>query len=190
MQFEITLKNEKIKQYNRIAFFIIIINLALFIYLAVSTEIKPIRIAAAIGVVLIIIALSIDYFLISIKNNTDAPYKLAAEYIISFTWFQMGYWWIAVLCFLLGTLYLIAKRPLPVSILKEKITYPSFPKKKLLWSELNNIILKDGLLTIDLKNNKFIQQPTDESKTVINEQEFNDFCKQQLGLVSRLPAND
>ena len=60
--FEITLKNDKLKQYDRIALFIIIINLALFIYLAFSVEIKSIRITAIIGLILIIIALSIDYF--------------------------------------------------------------------------------------------------------------------------------
>jgi hypothetical protein len=178
--FEITLKNDKLKQYDRIALYIIIINLALFIYLAISTEIKSVKISATIGSIFIIITLAIDYFLTSIKKNQDSPYKLAAEYAISFAWFQMGYWWIAILTFLLGTLYLIAKRPLLVSIIKENIIYPSFPKKKLSWPELNNIILKDGLLTIDLKNNKFIQQSVDESKTSVNEQEFNDFCREQL----------
>lgn len=178
--FEITLKNEKIKLYNRIASFIIIINLALFIYLAIFTEIKSIRIAAIIGGSLIIIALAIEYFLIRIKKNEDSPYKMYAEYAIAFAWFQMSYWWIAILTFLLGTLYLISKRPLLVSVIKETITYPSFPKKKLSWSELNNIILKDGLLTIDLKNNSFIQQSIDETKTSINEAEFNDFCREQL----------
>ena len=143
-KFEVTLKNEKIKQYDQIALFIIIINLALFIYLAVFTEIKSIRIAAIIGGSLIIIALSIDYFLTSIKNSEDSPYKLAAEYAIAFAWFLMGYWWIAVIVSILGTLYLISKRPLLVRIIKENISYPSFPKKKIPWSELNNIILKDG----------------------------------------------
>ncbi len=178
--FEITLKNEKIKLYNRIASFIIIINLAVFIYLAIFTEIKSIKIAAIIGGSLIIIALAIEYFLIRIKKNEDSPYKMYAEYVIAFAWFQMNYWWIAILTFLLGTLYLISKRPLLVSVIKETITYPSFPKKKLSWSDLNNIILKDGLLTIDLKNNSFIQQSIDETKTSINEAEFNDFCREQL----------
>ncbi len=178
--FEITLKNEKLKQYNRIALFIIIINLALFSYLAAFTEVKSIKIAAIIGGTLIIIALAIEYFLIHIKRSEDSPYKVYAEYAVAFAWFQIGYWWIALLIFLLGTLYLISKRPLLVSVIKETITYPSFPKKNLSWSDLNNIILKDGLLTIDFKNNKFIQQSIDETKTSINEAEFNDFCRKQL----------
>ena len=106
--------------------------------------------------------------------------KLAAEYAIAFAWFLMGYWWIAVIVSILGILYLISKRPLLVRIIKENISYPSFPQKKLSWSELNNIILKDGLLTIEFKNNKFVQQPVDESKTSINEQDVNDFCREHL----------
>ena len=41
-------------------------------------------------------------------------------------------------------------------------------------------MLKDGLLTIDSKDNKVIQQLIDEEKTKIDEKEFNDFCKDQL----------
>ena len=66
-----------------------------------------------------------------------------------------------------------------VSIFTDKILYPSLPQKNISWPELNAIILKDGLLTIDFKNNKLIQQTIDENSTV-NEQDFNEFCRQQL----------
>jgi len=62
---------------------------------------------------------------------------------------------------------------------RESIVYPSFPKRIILWNELQNIVLKDGILTIDFRNNKLIQQDLDEEVTV-NEKEFNEFCKQQL----------
>lgn len=179
-QFEITLKNEKIKQYERIALFILIINLALFLYMAISTNSRSVRISAITSLACICIALSINYFLSAIKNNENSPYKVIAIYLISMAWWNIGYWWIGLFCILLGTLYLTAKRSLRISIQKEKIIYPSFPKKNIDWLQLNNIILKDGLLTIDFKNNKFIQQPIDEIKTTVNEQDFNDFCRQQL----------
>ena len=179
-QFQISLKNEKVKQYDRIALFITIINLSLFIYIAFAVTNKQDRIAAIAGAALVLIALSIDYFLSSIKNNKDNPYKLVAIYAISMVWWKIDFWWIGVLCFAIGTLYFASKRILLVSISKEKIIYPSFPKKHIEWSQLNNIILKDGLLTIDFKNNKFIQQFIDDTNTALNEQEFNDFCGQQL----------
>ena len=179
-KFEITLRNDKLKQYNWIALFIIIINLALFIYLAIASNTKSIRISSIGAIIIIIISLSIEYFLISIKNNQDSMYRVIAEYIIGLTWFNIGYWQIGLVIFVLGFLYQVAKRPLLVTIIAEKITYPSFPKKSFDWSALNNILLKDGLLTIDLKSNRFIQQPVDETKTSVNEKDFNDFCKQQL----------
>jgi hypothetical protein len=178
--FEITLKNEKTKQYEKIALFIIIINFALFVYCAISTNTKPVRIAAISGGVIILIALAIDYFLTYIKNNEHSPYKHFALYAISMAWLKIGYWWIGLVCILIGSLYFMAKRLLLINVHKEKIIYPSFPKKNIAWSQLNNMILKDGLLTIDFKNNKFMQQAVDESKTAVNEQEFNDFCRQQL----------
>jgi hypothetical protein len=40
--------------------------------------------------------------------------------------------------------------------------------------------MKDGVLTIDFKNNKIIQQSIDEARSSVNEKEFNEFCQKQL----------
>lgn len=178
--FSITLKNDKLKQYERIAFFVIFINLLLFIYLSLSTTEKNVRVSAIGGAIVIFLMLLIDYFLTSIKNNEGSPYKLIAIYAISMAWWKIGFWWAGIICAVIGLLFMSAKRPLLVNFLGEKISYPSFPKKNIEWQQVNNIILKDGLLTIDLKSNKLIQQPIDETKTSVNEKEFNDFCQQQL----------
>lgn len=80
----------------------------------------------------------------------------------------------------LSVLYVISKKDLVVRTSEEEINYPSLPQRRITWNELNNVILKDGLLTIDFKNNRFIQQFIDESKTSVIEKEFNDFCSRQL----------
>jgi hypothetical protein len=41
-------------------------------------------------------------------------------------------------------------------------------------------MIKDGLLTIDFKNNRIIQQQIANISSGIDEKEFNDFCRQQL----------
>jgi hypothetical protein len=48
------------------------------------------------------------------------------------------------------------------------------------WADLNNIILKDGLLTLDFVDNKLLQLIIDEDKTPVNENIFNSFCKEHL----------
>ncbi|MGQ0738707.1 MAG: hypothetical protein ACT4OJ_06570 [Bacteroidota bacterium] len=80
----------------------------------------------------------------------------------------------------MSSLFRVSDRELKIIILQESIFYPSFPVKKISWTSLNNCLLKDGLLTIDFRNNKIIQQAIDESKTSVNEKEFNEFCRQQL----------
>jgi len=52
-----------------------------------------------------------------------------------------------------------------------------------LWTEFNNIILKDGILTIDFIGDKLLQVSVDENKTAVDEQSFNLFCKEQLKAV-------
>jgi hypothetical protein len=60
---------------------------------------------------------------------------------------------------------------------KSEIVLNSFPKKIFNRQDVNNVVLKDGLLTIDLKNNKLFQKPVVDNITPKDEQEFNDFCK-------------
>jgi uncharacterized membrane protein YobD (UPF0266 family) len=91
--------------------------------------------------------------------------------------FLVSYWWAGLLLVLLIALYFISKRKLVITINKDHITYPSFPKMLIHWAQLNNVILKDGILTIDLKNNKIIQHSVNEN---VNEKEFNDFCSRLL----------
>lgn len=44
------------------------------------------------------------------------------------------------------------------------------------WTEFNNIILKDDLLTLDFKNNKLLQLTISENNILIDENSFNTFC--------------
>ena len=88
--------------------------------------------------------------------------------------------WFAAAMFLLFIFYFLSKRKLKVIVSSKGISYPSFPQRHIAWRSLSNVILKDGLLTIDLKNNRIIQQYVDDDQTRVNEAEFNEFCSQQL----------
>ncbi len=57
-------------------------------------------------------------------------------------------------------------------------------KRKISWPELSNVILRDDLLTIDLKNNSIIQIEVDDEDDAdyeVGEDEFNAYCRAQLG---------
>ncbi|HNP24535.1 MAG TPA: hypothetical protein PKM63_14620 [Panacibacter sp.] len=60
------------------------------------------------------------------------------------------------------------------------ITINSLPKKHYRWSEIQNALLKEGFLTIDLKNNRIFQKEIDLDISPFLEAEFNEFCRLQL----------
>lgn len=50
------------------------------------------------------------------------------------------------------------------------------------WTDFNNIILKDNLLTLDFKNNTLLQLMVAKTSYGTDEQSFNDFCSGFIGL--------
>ena len=54
----------------------------------------------------------------------------------------------------------------------------NFPAKHYTWQQFSNVILKDSVLTLDFKNNKFFQAEIDTATA--NEDAFNTFAKAQL----------
>src|SRR4029079_4341510 len=102
-------------------------------------------------------------------------------FFFSLAWFSAHYNWFGYLNLLFGCLDATTRRQLFVRVDKNCVEYPSFIFKRVLWKDISNLILKDGILTIDFKNNKIFQQLIDEKMQSINEKEFNDFCRQQLG---------
>lgn len=88
---------------------------------------------------------------------------------------------------LMGILYAIAgllekqvKFPKEIGFSESEISFNTFPRKVLQWNEINNALIKDGLITIDLKNNNLFQKEIDGHVSADIEKEFNDFCKQHI----------
>jgi hypothetical protein len=176
-QFQITLKNEKITLYNRLSWFIILIHAVVFIYLALFSANKVIRAGCIATLILLAGSFAVSYFLRNSKwKMRYHPFFL----FLMVGWISMGKYWLAAVPFVFDILAAISVRRLIAVVSADKVVYPACPAKSSTWNELNNIILKDGLLTIDYKNNKIVQQPIDENVTTVNETEFNEFCKGQL----------
>ncbi|MBM3415234.1 MAG: hypothetical protein FJY20_02055 [Bacteroidetes bacterium] len=178
--FEFTLKNEKKKVYDWFAIFLVIIN-----GIAICIELSRVnyqRLSGGYpGLIALTIALLSLIYLFIIKNNRNRNNLIlfASLGLIGF-WIATRQWWFAAFVAALAFLYYISKRKLLVIVSNEYVSYPSFPVKTIKWKELNNLLLKDGFLTLDFKNNKVIQQLIDEKTGPVNEKEFNDFCKEQL----------
>lgn len=92
--------------------------------------------------------------------------------------------WIATPYLILALIYRRAVRPQEIGFSPEIIVVDGLFQKRINWSELNNVLIKDGLLTIDYKNNKLFQQETDDldddDDDEVTEEEFNAFCRTAL----------
>ncbi|HEX7902746.1 MAG TPA: hypothetical protein VF487_02625 [Chitinophagaceae bacterium] len=179
-KFRLLLKNDKLAQYNLIALFVVLLNIFLFVYISIYTPERGIKIAALICLSTTLIVTGIHFFLKRIKNNTGTPYLHAGISITTLGWLQMEHYLAAAVCFILGLLYIFSKKILTVRFFTDKIIYTSLPQKNISWAELNNVILKDGILTVDFRNNKIIQSEIESPDSQLNEKEFNDFCRGQL----------
>lgn len=179
-QFEVILKNEKTKQYNWFAIFLIVINgVGICLFLLKENYQKLTENPMGFPVIISSACLIISILIFPRFKKGDYPIYFISVAIISY-WVILKQWWIAIAMLFMLLLYYVSKKKLKVIIDSSDILYPSFPVKKFKWNKLNNIILKDGLLTIDLKSNKIIQQFIDEKNKAVDENEFNDFCRQQL----------
>ena len=100
--------------------------------------------------------------------------------------FLSGFYFIAnktllvILLALLSFFYYLSQRIRTIRIRRQNISYPALLQKKISWNELNNVVLKDGMLTLDFVNNHIFQV---EIMETVNEKEFNDFCREQLKAV-------
>ncbi len=88
---------------------------------------------------------------------------------------------------LLASLYLISlfierelKFEKEVGFTQNEIVFNTLLKKQYEWTDFNNIMIKDGLLTLDFKDNRLMQKEIDGDISPEIEIEFNEFCHIQI----------
>jgi len=177
-QFQFIIPNGKSKLYDRFAIFLFILNAV--VIAAFFTRSIPNDLQLYIGLAALALSvLAILYYFLHLSFLKKSEVFLLSMLMIAFYWTSIGYWWIGLLMVILIMLYSRSQREMLIRINKEQVTYPSFPQKVIQWDQLNNIVLKDGLLTIDMKNNKIIQHLVNDNGSV-NEKAFNEFCQAKL----------
>jgi hypothetical protein len=178
-QFVLILKHDKIVSYKRSILAIIGLNLLYFIAQAIITNDSK-AINRCLFLVFISLTLFIAEYLLSKRNRKIFSAAIVVCALIMYIYLKIHFWWAAAAMALILLLYLFAIQVPVVFVSANGIKVSIFGKRFLNWEQLNNLVMKDGLVTIDLKNNKLIQQYLDEKSPTVDEKEFNDFCKKQL----------
>ncbi len=182
--FVVTLKQPAFKIFDNISLLLCIIAIGIFSYLCIHETEKWWVCILAIAITLA----RIIYNFYQKKKNKKVTYTWAfiavalAMVFIS----QTGF-----LNLLTGMLYLFAafiekqlKFPQQAGIDANGITFNNLFRRFYPWKNISNIVLKDGMLTVDYKNNKLIQKEIQEQVPAETEKEFNGFCQSNLQLLT------
>jgi len=102
--------------------------------------------------------------------------------------FQPDWQWISAIFFLAAALEKQVKFPVEFAFDEHEIVKNSFPKKYYYWNEISNAVIKDGILTIDLRNNHLIQKEIENPGSDKAERDFNEFCRERLLAEKARPA--
>ncbi len=181
MEYRFTLKDNNQKGYNQFTWFLFFLHIIVAaVFVLNSTDNKT---RLSIYILLGFYALlSIVYFFYRTHIRALETFSLILALLYANFWFQhVGI--IAALIF--AVVYLV------VMVVKGKRTSVFFSEEEIQltrvfktvvfpWAEMDNVILKDNLLTIDFKTNKIIQVEIVETGRAVDEAEFNRFCMQQL----------
>jgi len=182
MKYELTLKNENVKVYGMIRVIMAVMNLLGLIYLTITA---PKDFKNMIWLLFGIFASAIYIIIVVIERLRKKPgseiWHRAVLLISAIAWFNTeSYRWISFLLVIFLALDILVHRKLIIVFATQFVRLPIFIGKKINWNQLSNVVLKDGMLTVDFKNNRLFQYPVVDSDWDINEDEFNRFCLQQI----------
>lgn len=169
--FVITLKNDRLKNYIRLGYLLTAINFVPFILFLFFRES---RIAGLTGVIATILYFVIRFFIVKRKQ---AKYYLDENifFILAAAWLLQSSL-MAVLILITGILFKISLQPLRFIFREDFIEKDFFPKKKIDWEALQIVVQKDGILTLDFKDNRLLQAPVENYNQEV-EVAFNEFAQ-------------
>lgn len=178
--FVVSLQRPDFRKYDTISFLLLVTSVFVFLfYLFIDEEHLWLYVVSTV-----VIVAQMVYNFYERKKSQYRDHRISfVVSCITFFFIPSKDFIVIVIAILYGLLALLEKQikfPEEIGFNKTGITINAFFKKHYEWSFINNVILKDGLLTIDYKNNKIFQKELEEEITPVLEKEFNEFCRLQL----------
>ncbi len=174
-------KNKKAVQLTGI----LLSALAIFLFLYRSFQEGGTRInLLPFSILLILFIWSINQIRKKEKVHFFLLFIIAGFGLIAF----QPYNWVGFIYLIMAALERYALLSPEIGFSPDHIRINGWPEKKYAWSEFSNVMLKDGILTMDFRNNKLFQKETDDTEDPEydgSEEEFNQFCIDQLSHVKK-----
>ena len=177
--FTIILKNEKLSSFNRLGLFILLIHGLYFTgyFLKVSSNVNFIALVS--GIVIAFVGFGLNISSAAKSKRPLVPFSIIFL-VIAIVWAGLLNYWLCIALLILAIHDLTVRKKPAVAIFEDRIEVMAFPKKTYQWSAFNNVILKDRILTLDLRDDRLIQSEISEESYHIDESAFNLFCRQKL----------
>lgn len=183
MQFEIVIKNEKIKSYRTIAFILLLINISAFILMLFYDAFRY-QAASAILLAGIYIVMRI-YF--TKKNHQGHYLDQILIFVLAGCWLGLQNYYLMAALLFIGIIYYLALQKIRILFTPKEVRKLNFPQRVYEWNFFNNVIIKDNMLTLDFKNNHLFQAEI-EPQGNLNEKEFNQFARAQLNKTEKISS--
>jgi hypothetical protein len=176
-QFTIILKDNTQKAFNSFFWFLFFLHLVAAAVFSMSFN----EAQHTIALVAIALFFAIAALLILFKAQSRIYHMLLFTSMVVF-WLLLSAWLPAIVVMLIIVFaYRILKVKSNASVTPENIVITrSLFKRVYSWDQIENIVLKDHLLSIDLKSNQLIQTEIAVESYTVDEAAFNEFCRHQL----------
>jgi len=184
-QFIIILKDNTQKAFHSFIWFLLFLHIVAASVISINVTDKTYH---AIAIAAIILFTVIAVLLLLFKQQLKLYQLIFFISAISF-WLLLSAWLPAIaVALIIAFAYRVLKIKSSVLFSSENIVITrSLFKKVYSWSQTENIVLKDHLLSIDLKNNQLIQTEIAIESYTIDEATFNQFCNSQLKTLNSKP---
>jgi hypothetical protein len=172
----VTLKRDNARKTDLVSVLLLVFSILSFCYVQVKSGISGFL---SISVVILFIGLMFNIYLS--RNGREMRFR---NWLLAAGIFWLGMpilQWLFILFIFFALLEAQAKYPLEFGFHSEGVVINSLFKKKFPWTSFQSVLLKDGLLTLDFKNNRLIQKEVlDDDEPDAPEDEFNDYCRSKL----------
>ncbi len=174
----VTLKNQQTRYLDILGLLLSLVSALFFVREMINST--HVGLAYLLGSIFIIGVLAWNIY--QSKYKKKKVYYSRALLIAALVWMKMPFYqWLSFVFIILALLEYQAKYSIEIGFSEKEIVWNSFFKKKYSWNQFTNIVLKDGLLTLDFSNNKVVQREIeDDEEEDADEEEFNNFCRNQL----------
>jgi hypothetical protein len=188
-EFIVVLKKNSTRLIDLVSIFMLAFSVAIFAYeffIKLLNANKTLNADNGLMLIWIFGIIGWMYFCRTQQKRGIEPHYRFALLLAAWGWFMNpSVPWLSIL-FLIAA---IIEKPVKITpeyaFDEDGIVSNSFPQKKYSWADMNNVVLKAGMLTLDFKNNTLIQKEVNDEVSDQVEKEFNAFCKLQLEAIKK-----